>query len=535
MGYILTFSNVHKILFGGGVTSDTASVVIPGAVTVKNNSIVLAAVATGNSANIPGAHDMTSPDTLDERADLSHASRVSITTASGVKTTAGATGDYAATLSVITPWAGRVLVLEAEDLGDFGSGSVLLNEGFGYSDGTLTGKGDWGSGLYAAHPSLSVSGGQLIHGGPIGTGKSNVTTTATYNNGDYHITLGTLDATEPFTMWICARRWGEAPVNGIDGYGLYAMPTWMALYSVVNDVWELKGELNNPGIIAGSKVGIRKSDEKLSIWLDDGSGWLKIADSTSTDHSPGRIALWTEGLWTADNLILSTIGTLSQGQTSLTTSVEIDGESSAFVNFQAEFDLHADLTAEGEAQLDVGGIIEGAAALTADVDTDGDLTAAVLLSAPMTLDTTLEADGDTVSDAPGALHEGEASLTADVEIDGQIVATIDWTDDELSLDVSMIADGESIVGPDPLPTEPPPPLPPLVPIEVDVGPGPRVVVVVDGVLCTNLQDLADQVYGDASLWKPIAIANGIEHPSNIPGHLVNLIIPDLELVGTEED
>lgn len=109
---IHTFSDVNNVVIATGSTGDAATVTGNGLTTTVANGLVVAFVGVGDS-NTHTSQACTDPSSLTERADDTVSVRLGLMMASGVRATAGATGDFTSTPSATDPWCVQLIALQA--------------------------------------------------------------------------------------------------------------------------------------------------------------------------------------------------------------------------------------------------------------------------------------------------------------------------------------------------------------------------------------------------------------------------------------
>lgn len=113
-GVITTYSDVGTATIVASSVGDTSPIGATGVTTTKANSVILGFVGIGDSDNL-SAQSFTNPASVTERYDHTTSVRLGMNLVTGVRTTAGATGNYVATMSAIDPWTAHVVALEAAD------------------------------------------------------------------------------------------------------------------------------------------------------------------------------------------------------------------------------------------------------------------------------------------------------------------------------------------------------------------------------------------------------------------------------------
>lgn len=188
-----------------------------------------------------------------------------------------------------------------------GTGTIVFNEPFTYSDGALTSvaSGVWSQGLYTGQTTFNVSGNKLVHGGGDGNWKDNYTVSAAHGDGDYEcLVSGAIADTRQFFFFTNAHHQGESPNSGTgpSGYvirvGKQAGLDRVRLQRWVNGAatvtwYDLNFELTLP-----FRFLIRVISGTVEGFYDNGNtGTWTSMGTAQTDASPlgaGRIGLLSE-------------------------------------------------------------------------------------------------------------------------------------------------------------------------------------------------------------------------------------------------
>ena len=292
---IHAFSNVGVVRLGPGAVGDTDPITGSGITTKATSGLVLAFTGMGDGNTVSGqAFAGGGVTSITERADDVVSTRLGLSLTTGVKTTAGATGNFTTTASGLTdPWT--VIVLALEETETFPSESVLFN--FNVANTELS-TGNWAADTFNfTNTAVNVISNQA--GGADGGGldeRSYYSALAHQADGQIAVTVPTLP--ENGGRAALAYRLQTPGTAGVDGYEMVTKGTaGLATHQIdrVDNKSFTTLATFTQGLVAGDKLGVRFTGSSHEIYVVPSSGPRlhvgTVTDATYTGTGYGGIGV----------------------------------------------------------------------------------------------------------------------------------------------------------------------------------------------------------------------------------------------------
>lgn len=323
---IHAFSSVGVVRLTQGDVGDTDPITGTGVTTKAASGLVVAFTAMGDGNTVSGqAFAGGGVTSITERSDDVVSTRLGMSMTTGVKTTAGATGNFTVTSSGLTdPWT--VLVLALEETETFPAQSVL--DAFTYSDGKLAtvSGGLWADDTFGfSNAGVSVVSGKVTSADAFDERSYRVAEHAA--DGEVAVTVSTLaPANEKGGIgW----RVLAPDTAGADGYEMETNQTGngVRVYRIDNQTYTQIGLFEQP-LVAGDKIGARFTGSLHEIFVVPASGpKLHIGSITDGAYTAvGHASITAEGTTVRlDNFVLGPLDTdvTAPSPATLVTAVQV--------------------------------------------------------------------------------------------------------------------------------------------------------------------------------------------------------------------
>lgn len=289
---ISTYSNVGVIRLSSGNVGDAATVTGTGVTTKAVNGVVAAYTAFSDDAAL-GSQAFTDPASPTERYDFEVGARFGMQLTTGVRTTAGATGNFTATPDEVDPWT--VMVMAFEETDAFPSVSVV--DDFTYSDGDLStvSGGDWAPDTFNfSNPDVSVISNRV--GGSSAGDHRAYLVQQVEADGEVAaaVPVLALSGEKGSVGW----RIASPATASVDGFEMEADPAFgIKAFRVDNGVYTPLDTYGHQ-LVAGDTFGVRFSGSTHEVFVVPASG-PKLHVGTFTDDAysadPGHVSIAVEG------------------------------------------------------------------------------------------------------------------------------------------------------------------------------------------------------------------------------------------------